>query len=226
MTKYIQLAIGQTVKHVSNKYADQGVGDVVSFSDSGFRVKWRNSGQEIDYSPGTSMLRIVPIYEETRTPGEIAESKAGLQSVLALASSLAQLHAPVTGRPKSNALDKVELRNQVSQMTLTEFQKLHGQARGALEFQVRCQGKTTGIIHKMIGIAMLTPYTWHPLESDHHVTKDADESLLRRFKWLLPDLGYRGFEFIKEFNTWHYRFVPIVKETTRTTSETIIESYR
>ena len=111
-------------------------------------------------------------------------------------------------------------------MTLTEFQKLHGKARGALEFQVRCQGKTTGIIHKMIANAMLNPYTWHPVEKDHFGTEAADKNLLDNFKWKLSDLDYRGFEFIKEFNTWHYRFVPIVKETTRTTSETIIESYR
>ena len=56
MTKYIQLKVGQVVTH--KKYS--GKGNVVSFdSEFGFLVHWLQTGQDVYYSPGTMMLKVV-----------------------------------------------------------------------------------------------------------------------------------------------------------------------
>lgn len=63
-----------------------------------------------------------------------------------------------------------------------------------LQYEDRCLGKSTGLIYKYIGEAMLNPLEWIKI-TDHYNNRDSNINLLRKIKNKIKEDNLRYFRF-------------------------------
>lgn len=123
--------------------------------------------------------------------------------------------------------ETTELRNVITGLSLKDMQGHLGPAHGALEFNYRATGRSSGIALRWLAACIEEPYVWlkakdHPM-SDRDATHYMNKELQVVAQRIVDALGWRGFEYHKEQGI---RFVPIVKEVTTYESKTVVTSLR